>query len=286
MLPAGSGELSALQQAPADERLAVALAEVLVARANVDAEFRNALESWWEQASQVRISGGDVANTITGGTQYGPVLQGLAFTGVTFNTEPPSAQAAQHSEARFGRTGVPARDSGHVGTISNQVSGTAAGPVVQAGVIYGGLHVHEATTPRVVPHQLPGTSRGFVNRTRQRAALTRRLNPAPRDSGNVVISVIDGPAGIGKTALALHWAHSVRDYFPDGQLYVNLRGFDPAGRPLTSAEALQVLLEGLGVSPDGTAPSSVDSGVGGSGRGVRLWWSSSNSMGVSLPSAR
>ena len=80
----------------------------------------------------------------------------------------------------------------------------------------------------------------------------------PRDPGNVVISVIDGPAGIGKTALALHWAHSVRDYFPDGQLYVNLRGFDPAGRPLTSAEALQVLLEGLGVSPD-RVPTSIES---------------------------
>ena len=176
--------------------------------------------------------------------------------------------------------------AGTLGTISNQVSGTAAGPVVQAGVIYGGLHVHEATTPRVVPHQLPGTSRGFVNRSAsRRAALTRRLNPAQRDSGNVVISVIDGPAGIGKTALALHWAHSVRDYFPDGQLYVNLRGFDPAGRPLTSAEALQVLLEGLGVSPDGTAPGLVDSGVGGSGRVCGLLIVS-NSMGVRLPRRR
>ena len=47
----------------------------------------------------------------------------------------------------------------------------------------------------------------------------------------MVIAAIGGTAGIGKTALAVHWAHQVAGQFPDGQLYVNLRGFDPAGRP-------------------------------------------------------
>src|ERR1022692_1107924 len=57
-LPAGDTELAALEQAPADERRAVALAEVLVARAGADAEFRQALQAWWEQAGPVRTGAG------------------------------------------------------------------------------------------------------------------------------------------------------------------------------------------------------------------------------------
>jgi hypothetical protein len=86
-VPSGSAELAALKRAPADRRQAVALAEVLVARAGTDSGFLEALEIWWEQASRIQI-GGDVANTVSGGTQYGPVLQGRDFTGVTFNAVP------------------------------------------------------------------------------------------------------------------------------------------------------------------------------------------------------
>ena len=95
-LPSGLAELAALEQAPADERRAVALAEVLVARAGADAGFREALEVWWEQASQIRI-GGDVTNTVSGGTQYGPVLQGRDFSGLTFGAfaVPPPTPPAQ-----------------------------------------------------------------------------------------------------------------------------------------------------------------------------------------------
>lgn len=84
-LSSGSAELAALRDSPADERRAVALAEVLMARSAIDSEFRDALQEWWERAGQIRIEG-DVSNTISGGTQSGPVLQGRDFSGLTFGS--------------------------------------------------------------------------------------------------------------------------------------------------------------------------------------------------------
>jgi hypothetical protein len=80
----GKVELAALQQAPGDREKAVALAEVLLARAEADAEFDRALRDWWAQAEPVRQELGIVTNTISGGTQHGPVLQGRDFTNLTF----------------------------------------------------------------------------------------------------------------------------------------------------------------------------------------------------------
>ncbi len=85
----GTAELAALQSEPGDERRASALAGVLVARAAADQEFAQALGAWWEKARHVAVSG-DVTNTITGGTQHGPVIQGRDFTGLTFNALPPT----------------------------------------------------------------------------------------------------------------------------------------------------------------------------------------------------
>jgi hypothetical protein len=83
-VPSGEAELTALQQAPGDRQKAVALAEVLLARADADDDFKEALVSWWGQAEPVRASIGDVTNTISGGTQHGPVLQGRDFSNLTF----------------------------------------------------------------------------------------------------------------------------------------------------------------------------------------------------------
>lgn len=100
--PSGEAELLALQRAPADEGRAVALAEVLLARAGADAKFRRALEGWWEQASLMRTGEGNVSNTITGGVQHGPVLQGRDFSNVTFGAAraaPPSVPPSQDKGA-------------------------------------------------------------------------------------------------------------------------------------------------------------------------------------------
>jgi hypothetical protein len=86
--PSGAAELAALQRSPADGTLALALADALVARANADSGFSDALQAWWRQASQVNIRG-DVTNTVSGGTFLGPVFQGRDFTGLTFGSATP-----------------------------------------------------------------------------------------------------------------------------------------------------------------------------------------------------
>ena len=101
--------------------------------------------------------------------------------------------------------------------------------------------------PLTVPRQLPGAIASFAGRTGELDELTAMLDRDIAAGGTVVISAIDGTAGIGKTAVALHWAHRVADRFPDGQLYVNLRGFDPAGSPMAPAEAVRGFLDALEV---------------------------------------
>jgi hypothetical protein len=86
-LPSGMAELAALEQAPANGKLATALSEALLVRADADSDFRRELESWWTQASQVHSDLGNVTNTISGGTQHGPVLQGRDFSNISFGAE-------------------------------------------------------------------------------------------------------------------------------------------------------------------------------------------------------
>jgi tetratricopeptide (TPR) repeat protein len=90
----------------------------------------------------------------------------------------------------------------------------------------------------------------FTGRADELSALTRILDHAdPERPGTVVISAIGGMAGVGKTALALHWAHQIAARFSDGQLYVNLRGFDTSNAPATHSEAIRGFLDALGVPP-------------------------------------
>jgi hypothetical protein len=88
---------------------------------------------------------------------------------------------------------------------------------------------HDSVAP-VVPQELPAGVGHFAGRADELVTLTQMLESASGQApGAVVISAIGGTAGVGKTALAVHWAHQVADHFPDGQLYVNLRGSGTGG---------------------------------------------------------
>jgi tetratricopeptide (TPR) repeat protein len=109
-----------------------------------------------------------------------------------------------------------------------------------------------------VPRQLPAAVACFTGRDAELAALTGLLEAGMGGRGPaVVISVIGGTAGVGKTALAVWWAHQVADRFPDGQLYVNLRGYDP-GKPMPAADALAGFLRALGVPGQDIPPEEAE----------------------------
>jgi tetratricopeptide (TPR) repeat protein/transcriptional regulator with XRE-family HTH domain len=106
-----------------------------------------------------------------------------------------------------------------------------------------------------VPRQLPATVAHFIGRAAELAELSGLLDQAGgRPPGAVVISAVGGTAGVGKTALALHWAHQFAGRFGDGQLYVNLRGFDPSGIPAAPAAAIRGFLDALDVPPGQIPP--------------------------------
>ncbi|MBB5889114.1 BTAD domain-containing putative transcriptional regulator [Kutzneria kofuensis] len=111
--------------------------------------------------------------------------------------------------------------------------------------------------PRVVPSQLPHDTRRFTGRGEELRRLDALLPAAGavNSGGTVVITTIEGTAGIGKTSLAVHWSHLVRDLFPDGQVYLNLRGFDVTDKPVQPHDALFTLLSAFRV-PSEKIPQS------------------------------
>ncbi|WP_170155905.1 AfsR/SARP family transcriptional regulator [Umezawaea tangerina] len=110
---------------------------------------------------------------------------------------------------------------------------------------------------RPTPRQLPTAGPHFTGRADALRSLTDLATRTTGARNAVVISAIGGAAGIGKTALALHWSQANADRFPDGQLYANLRGFDPAGTPVDPGTAVLGFLEALGV-PSARIPASQD----------------------------
>jgi tetratricopeptide (TPR) repeat protein/transcriptional regulator with XRE-family HTH domain len=151
-----------------------------------------------------------------------------------------------------GRTRWPYQDSLHRLADALELTGpprsefiTAAGR--RLGTRLGGDSGPRIRSRGVVPRHLPAAAPTFVGREDQLAALSEVLD---QPGGTAVIAAIGGMAGVGKTALAVQWAHQVAGQFPDGQLFVNLRGFDPSGTPATPADAAHVLLDALDIPAD------------------------------------
>jgi tetratricopeptide (TPR) repeat protein len=118
---------------------------------------------------------------------------------------------------------------------------------------------HEHTTKQapvtVVPRQLPADVSAFTGRVAELEELDRLLD---RPGRTAVLSAIAGTPGVGKTALAVRWGHRVAQRFPDGQLYLNLRGYD-VGAPVSPADGALTLLRALGVRD---VPHGLDERVG------------------------
>jgi DNA-binding SARP family transcriptional activator len=114
--------------------------------------------------------------------------------------------------------------------------------------------------PRMLPArpaQLPPGPGAFTGRSAELRQLDELLSPVGNEPASTRLICVHGMAGVGKTALAVHWAHSIASRFPDGQIYVNLRGFQLSGDLMPPNEALQILLGALGV-PAARIPAEED----------------------------
>ncbi|MQY06560.1 ATP-binding protein [Actinomadura macrotermitis] len=124
----------------------------------------------------------------------------------------------------------------------NEVGEAVADAVVQARDIRGGVHLHTGAAELPPPRQLPGTG-SLVDRAEALRTLDRIGDRPPR------VVVVSGPAGVGKTAVALRWAHRRLEEFPDGQLYADLQGH-AAVDPALPGEVLAGFIRGLGVAAE------------------------------------
>jgi DNA-binding SARP family transcriptional activator/tetratricopeptide (TPR) repeat protein len=113
----------------------------------------------------------------------------------------------------------------------------------------------------VRPAQLPPDVFGFVGREDELRGLATMMAAHRAQPTAVVIAALSGPAGVGKSALAVHFAHRVADRFPGGQLHLNLRGFDPGEAAVRPEQALRAFLDALGV-PSNQQPSDLDAQIG------------------------
>jgi DNA-binding SARP family transcriptional activator/tetratricopeptide (TPR) repeat protein len=143
-----------------------------------------------------------------------------------------------------GRVGPGGSAVGPGSVVGGDAAGNDAAPGAEPG--------RGQPTPAQLPHGMPY----FTGRQAELDQLHEWLAEY-RGDGTLLITTIVGTAGVGKSALAVHWAHQVRDRFPDGQLYVNLRGFEPTGSAMDSADAIRGFLDAFGVPPQ-LIPASLE----------------------------
>jgi DNA-binding SARP family transcriptional activator/Tfp pilus assembly protein PilF len=172
---------------------------------------------------------------------------------VELGTEPGTALHDLHQQILTSDPGL--RDVHQQILSDGPVLPRASSPPMPKGWPGGDGRAAGSTVPVLpVPAQLPHDIRGFTGRNAELTELTRQRAQA---AGTLVIAAVGGTAGIGKTALAIHWAHGAAEDFPDGQLYVNLRGFDPSGQAVEPAAAIRGFLDAFAV-PAGQLPASPD----------------------------
>jgi DNA-binding SARP family transcriptional activator len=108
----------------------------------------------------------------------------------------------------------------------------------------------QAPVAVTVPRQLPSAPDFFAGRAAEQRSLNQTLAEVRRGAGATTVAAIVGVGGIGKTALAVTWAHQVAELFPDGHLFANLRGYDPVGLPVQPSTVVRDFLDALAVPKD------------------------------------
>jgi tetratricopeptide (TPR) repeat protein len=151
-------------------------------------------------------------------------------------------------------------------TAGNEVAGAVFGTVIQAGAIHGDIHIERpqvgastgtagAIKAPAAPAQLRAGPTYFAGRTDELTVLDRLLQEAD-DSSMPTLIAVSGAAGVGKTSLCLRWLHQIRDHYPDGQLYADLRGFTGTD-PTPTGDVLEGFLRALGMAAE-AVPASED----------------------------
>jgi len=151
--------------------------------------------------------------------------------------------------------------------LRQETAADEAGPVPPAASARGAAGTRAASVPgdrgggavpdAVLPRQLPPGTPHFTGREAEFSELNEMTASVDVTPGTATIMAVSGGAGVGKTALAVHWAHQIADGFPDGQLYVNLRGYGPSQDPVDPAMAISGFLDALQVAPE-RIPAGLD----------------------------